>query len=473
MIFPNKKPDGGIQRSALGRSFSASMAGARAGGAMALDAALGQLLPGWKKHSTVMQSEAKRFVAELGRLKGTYVKVGQMWALFGEHFLPPELTDALHELEAHTHPLPWSVIEPVIRSSLGAAYGSLEINPTALAAASLAQVHRARIIATGEQIVLKVLYPGVSDTIDSDFNAVVRLLKMARWLKAGRELDDWLEDMRKQLHLEVDYVHEARMTQRMAALVAGDSRYVVPRVYPALSSGTVLALEYVPGEMITSVRVAGLPQARRNQLAVAMFDLFLNEVYAWDLMQTDPNFGNYRIRVGAHSDQLILLDFGALMQCAPAFLDALGRTIVSGQQGDRQGVVRGLTQLGCLTPASSDHAQRTFADFCLTLLEPLRDPADLPAQYLNAKGEYRWGASNLMKRAGLLAAESAASRHFTTPAREFAFVARKLTGVFTFIAVLNAEFNGAQRIKQYQGLQRVLTTPPISGLAKLRGQQTQ
>jgi predicted unusual protein kinase regulating ubiquinone biosynthesis (AarF/ABC1/UbiB family) len=472
MIFSNKKTDEGIQRGALGRSISVSMAGARAGGALALDAALGQLLPSWKKHSTVMQSEAKRFVAELGRLKGTYVKVGQMWALFGEHFLPPELTDALHELEAQTHPLPWSVIDPVIRSSLGDAYASLAIDSTALAAASLAQVHRARIIATGEEIVLKVLYPGVRDTIDSDFNAVVRLLKMARWLKAGRELDTWLEDMRKQLHLEVDYLHEARMTQRMAALVAGDKRYVVPRVYPALSSATVLALEYVPGEMITSTRVAQLPQARRNQLAIAMFDLFLNEVYAWDLMQTDPNFGNYRIRVGATSDQLILLDFGALMQCSPAFLDALGDTIASGQQSDRQGVVRGLTDLGCLTPSSSAHAQTTFANFCLSLLEPLRDAADLPPQYFNAQGEYRWGATDLMKRAGLQAAESAASRHFSTPAREFAFVARKLTGVFTFISVLNAEFNGAQRLKAHQGLQRVLTAPSISGLAKLRGQHT-
>ena len=457
MIFSKKKPDAGIQRSALGRSISVSLAGARAGGALALDAALGQLLPAWKKHSTVMQSEAKRFVAELGRLKGTYVKVGQMWALFGEHFLPPELTDALHELEAQTHPLPWQVMEPVMRHSLGNAYASLEIEHTAFAAASLAQVHRARVIATGEQIVLKVLYPGVRDTIDADFNAVVRLLKMTRWLKAGRELDDWLEDMRKQLHLEVDYLHEARMTQRMAALVAGDSRYVVPKVYPALSSSTVLALEYVPGEMITSARVAQLPLARRNQLATAMLDLFLNEVFAWDLMQTDPNFGNYRIRVGASADQLILLDFGALMQCSPSFLDALGSTIVSGQQGDRKGVVRGLTDLGCLTPASSMHAQTTFADFCLGLLEPLRDPADLPAQYLNAQGQYRWGASGLMKRAGLQAAESAASRHFSTPAREFAFVARKLTGVFTFIAVLNAEFNGAPRLKAHQGLQRVLT----------------
>ncbi len=449
MKFSNNKADDGIQRSAFGRSLSVSMAGARAGGALALDAALGRMVPGWKKHSTVMHSEARRFVAELGRLKGTYVKVGQMWALFGEHFLPPELTEALHELDAQTHPLPWNVIAPVLQHHLGDAYALLDIDRTALAAASLAQVHRARVKASGEEIVLKVLYPGVRDTIDADFNAVVRLLKMTRWLKAGRELDDWLEDMRTQLHLEVDYVNEARMTQRMAKLVAADARYCVPAVYPQFSNSAVLALQYLPGELVTSERVAQLPLERRNQLAVSMLDLFFNEVYAWDVMQTDPNFGNYRVRVGSASDQLILLDFGALMECSRPFLDALGHTIAAGQQGDQPGVVRGLTQLGCLTPSSSAHAQRTFADFCLRLLEPLRDPSDLPPEYLNAQGAYRWGASELMKRAGLQAAESAASRHFSTPAREFAFVARKLTGVFTFIAVLKAEFNGADLLRQH------------------------
>ena len=448
----SNKTERAIKRNALSRGIFMSMAGARVGGALALDAALGRVVPGWKKHSTVMDSEARRFVGELGRLKGTYVKVGQMLALFGEHFLPAELTDALHELDAQTHPLGWHVIEPVLRESLGAAYAALDIDSTALAAASLAQVHRARVRATGEEIVLKVLYPGVRDTIDADFNAVVRLLKLTRWLKAGRELDDWLDDLRQQLHLEVDYAREARMTARMAALVADDPRYCVPRVYHQYSGSQVLALQYLPGDIVTSETVAKLPQARRNRLGIAMLDLFLHELYAWDVMQTDPNFGNYRIRIGDTSDQLILLDFGALTECTSPFLDALGQTVAAGQQADVAGIVQGLTALGCLPPASSDTAQKMFSDFCVQLLEPLRDSSRLPKNLLNANGEYRWGASDLMKRAGKQAAASTLSRHFSTPSREFAFVARKLTGVFTFIAVLNAEFNGATLLKQHVAL---------------------
>lgn len=444
-----KKPGSGIQRNALGRGLSVSVAGVRASSALALDAALGRMLPLWKKHSTVMQSEAQRFVAELGRLKGTYVKVGQMWAMFGEHFLPPELTEALHALEASTEPLDWHHIEPVLKRHLGEHYAAFAIDRRALAAASLAQVHRAKILATGEEICLKVLYPGVRETIDSDFNAVVRLLKLTRWLKAGRELDDWLEDMRAQLHLEVDYEREALMTQRVAALVAPDARYVVPRVYPQYSGSTVLALEYMPGEVVTSEVVARLPQARRNRLGLAMLDLLFHEIYVWGLMQTDPNFGNYRIRVGQNTDQLVLLDFGAVSECAESFLDALGQTIAMTQQGDREGVAQGLIALGCLSPSSGAQARESFVDFCLHLMEPLVDPTTLPPERVNAKGEYRWGTSALLKRAGKKAAASSMSLQFATPSREFAFVARKLTGVFTFIAVLNAEFNGADLLLQH------------------------
>ena len=183
--------------------------------------------------------------------------------------MPPALTDALHELEAGTEPLPWSVIEPALRASLGAAYDELLIDITPLAAASLAQVHRARVITSGDEICLKILYPGVKETIDADFNAVVRMLKLTRWLKAGQELDDWLEDMREQLHLEVDYLREARLTEHMASLIAGDARYIVPRVYRKYSSSTVLALSYIAGEPVTSEYVNRLPQTRRNQLAIA------------------------------------------------------------------------------------------------------------------------------------------------------------------------------------------------------------
>ncbi|MES2257786.1 MAG: AarF/ABC1/UbiB kinase family protein [Pseudomonadota bacterium] len=438
-----------IKRNALRRSFTVSVAALRAGGALAVDRAWDHLQPNRTDGHAMLEREAQRFVAELGRLKGTYVKVGQLCALMGEQFLPPALTAALHELESHTEPLAWSTIEPVLRASLGERYGDLDIDPQPLAAASLAQVHRARIVSTGEQICLKVLYPGVKDTIDDDFNAVVRMLKLARWLKSGRELDTWLEDLRQQLHLETDYRREAQMGQRMADLVAGDARYRVPRVHADFSSGNVLALEYLDGVCVTSAQVAALSLARRNRLATAMLDLFLSEMYEWDVMQTDSNFGNFRIAIGPRSDQLILLDFGAMMTCSARFSQALRQTVAGAQQGDDARAVEGLVGLGCLRAGSSAQAQASFVDFCHSLLEPFQDPAELPAAYLNEKGQYCWRTSDLMKRVSMQAGTAALSGHFGTPSRDFAFIARKLGGVFSFIAQLGAEFNGGALLNQY------------------------
>ena len=176
-----------MKQRALPRTLAASIAGLRAGGALVVDGAWQKLRGRDDSHSSKFaQAEARRLVDELGRLKGTYVKIGQMFALLGEHFLPPVLTSALHGLEAQTDPLPWEDMEETLRESLGPHWGELDIEKEAFAAASLAQVHRARIRATGEQICLKVQYPGLAAVIDADFDAVVRMLRLARWIQIGR-----------------------------------------------------------------------------------------------------------------------------------------------------------------------------------------------------------------------------------------------------------------------------------------------
>lgn len=454
-----------IESGKLRRSLAVSFAGLRAGGAFAIDGALQKLRHGNEAanalDSPFARREAQRFVAELGQLKGTYVKIGQMLALLGEHFLPRVLTEALHELESQTQPLPWDSISSQVKTSLGDRYVELDIEKNAIAAASLAQVHRATIIATGETICLKIQYPGLADVIDSDFDTVVRMLLLARWIKSGRELDDWLESMRVQLHHEIDYQREAEMTDKVANLVidtAGETssrgfRYHVPQRHPRYCSDQILALEYIEGFIVTRSEVAALSQERRNALGRAMLELFFYELYEWGVLQTDPNFGNFLIKLDEHGDssgdELVLLDFGSTMRCEEDFLHHLGNTIAAGQADDRALLIDSLVGLGCLQKESSEEARETFSEFCLQLLEPLRPPENLPAEYLNDEGEYCWGKSRLMRRVGKHAASSAATRHFSTPSREFAMIARKLTGVFTFIAVLNAEFNASDIVHRH------------------------
>ncbi|MCB1688253.1 MAG: AarF/ABC1/UbiB kinase family protein [Halioglobus sp.] len=442
----------GLKSSVLPRTLAVSLAGLRAGSALAVDGVVQRVMGRGADDddSEFARREARRFVQELGKLKGTYIKIGQMLALFGAQFLPRVLVNALQDLSDQTEPLHWDALESFVRDSLGERYTELDIDPQAIAAASLAQVHLARVRASGEWICLKLQYPGLAQVIDSDFDAVVRMLLLARWVKAGRELDDWLESMRAHLHNEIDYRREASNTLKMGALVdkvqGASVSYHVPELYAQYSTDSVLAMEYIEGFSVADPDMARLSLERRNALAKGMLELFFYELYDWGLLQTDPNFGNYLLRVDDRrkkvaQDELVLLDFGSVLECPEDFLYHLRRTIDAGQRRNKPDMVEGLIGLGCLQPDASEEGRMLFAQFCQHLLEPLRSPERLPQQYLNDKGEYCWGKSQLMRRAGALAAQSAMTRHFTTPSRDFALIARKLTGVFNFIVALDAEFN--------------------------------
>jgi len=450
----------GLKPKAIPRSLSVSLAGIRAGGALAMDSAVQKVMRRSSDgdESEFARREARRFVRELGKLKGTYVKIGQMLALFGEQILPSVLVRALRDLADQTEPLHWDALETFVRDSLGDRFNELEIDPEAIAAASLAQVHLARVRATGEWICLKIQYPGLAQVIDSDFDAVVRMLLLARWVKAGRELDEWLESMRSHLHYEIDYQREASLTRHMARLIenvkVGSVSYHVPDLHPEYCTGTVLAMEYIEGYSVADPDIAHLSLERRNALARGMLELFFYELYDWGFLQTDPNFGNYLLRLDDRrkkvgQDDLVLLDFGSVLDCSEDFLYHLRVTIAAGQQQDVPRLVDGLIGLGCLQQDASEEGRKMFADFCLHLLEPMRRPDQLPAEYLNADGEYCWGKSRLMRRAGKQAAVSTTSRHFTPPSRDFALIARKLTGVFNFIAVLDAQFNAYDMIEAH------------------------
>ena len=452
------KKQRGFKATILPRTLSASFAGIRAGSALAADSVVQRVLGRGPDDadSEFARREARQFVRELGKLKGTYIKIGQMLALFGEQFLPRVLVNALRDLSDQTEPLHWDALESSVRDSLGERYQTLDIDPVAIAAASLAQVHLARVRSSGDWICLKLQYPGLAQVIDADFDAVVRMLLLARWVKSGRDLDDWLESMREHLHNEIDYRREAASTRKMSELVAGvhgtSARYHVPQLYPYYCTDTVLAMEYIEGVSVVDPDVAGLSLQRRNALGKGMLELFFYELYEWGMLQTDPNFGNYLLRLDDRrkkiaDDELVLLDFGSVLHCSEHFLRNLRQTIEAGQQQDVPRLVEGLIGLGCLQKETTEDGCKIFADFCMHLLEPLRPPEQLPAEYLNANGEYCWGKSQLMRRAAKKAAMATTSRQFVTPSRDFALIARKLTGLFNFIAALDAEFNAHEMVQ--------------------------
>ncbi|MDX1452112.1 MAG: AarF/ABC1/UbiB kinase family protein [Oleiphilaceae bacterium] len=399
-----------------------------------------------ERRSQALSRQARYLVDELGKLKGSVVKIGQVMALYGEHFLPVEVTEALHTLEDNTVALEWPVIRGILYEQLGAArMAELEVEEEPIGTASLGQVHRARIKSNDELICLKVQYPGVAQAVDADLDAVAQILKLARLVSMGPAFDDWLEEVRVMMHREVDYVLEAQTTAHFAEMLADDPRYIVPVIYDRYSTAHVIATRYEPGEQLSSTRIASLSQERRNRLAKSALELFLNELFVWHEIQTDPNFGNYRIRIdedGGH-DQIVLLDFGAVQKYPESFIHPVCSMIAAAYQNDLQGVIDGGVALRFMQCDWPESVLKEFGQVCIAVLEPLaKEQPDAGPQAFNAQGEYCWRASDLPSRIAKRAAVSAISRYFKIPPKEFVFLNRKLVGVYTFISVLDGQFNG-------------------------------
>ena len=389
--------------------------------------------------------QARILADELGQLKGSVMKAGQMLSLYGQYFLPPEAVSVLSSLQDDTPPVEWKVVAPVLERALGKArLRELEVEQTPIAAASLGQAHRAVRKSDGLVLCVKIQYPGVADAIESDIKTLSRLLLMTRLAPKGLDLDPVFREVREMLHREVDYVAERRFTEAFAQKLEGDVRFAVPRVLAEYSSERVLTTTFEEGLHVRDDAVQGLPLARRNRLSLAFLELFLTEFFRWGFVQSDPHFGNYRIRLDAKGqDRIVLLDFGATRVFGRGFIDSYADIVRGAMRGDREMIRQGASAIGLMKPGFPKPVFEAFAEMCEMIVEPFRGPGSrgAPAALFNARGEYLWGASDLPLRASSMAARNALSVHFRVPPREIVFLHRRLAGVFIMLATLGAELD--------------------------------
>lgn len=398
-------------------------------------------------------NQAKVLANELGQLKGSVMKAGQMMSLYAQYFMPPEAVEVLSGLQDDTPHVDWALIDPVLRRELGSRrLAELEIEKTPIAAASLGQAHVAVRKSDGRKLCIKVQYPGVADAIDSDVQTIARLITMAKLVPRNLSLEPVLDEVREMLHREVDYERERRATEEFRDKLANDDRYVVPEVFPEYCTDRILTTSFEEGVHVQNPQVQGLSQSRRNRLGEAFVQLFLKEFFHWRFVQTDPHFGNYRIRVGeaAEEDKIVLLDFGASRRFPHPFVEAYRKILVGALEQDRETVVAGSGEIGLLGLGFPETILDSFAAVCFLLVEPFLPSGhpNVPPQLTTASGEYRWGASDLPRRVTETIAKAALSRHFRIPPREIVFLHRRMGGVFIMLATLQAELAAGNDVQQ-------------------------
>lgn len=238
-------------------------------------------------------ANALRTAEQLSRLRGAAMKLGQMISLDAGDVLPAELTAILARLRDAAHFMPPAQLNRVLTTELGADWRRrfARFDPTPIAAASIGQVHRATL-PDGQVVAVKVQYPGIAASIDADVDNVATLLRLSGLLPPGLDVAPLLAEAKRQLHEEADYAREAEQMRRYGALLVGEPAFVVPRPVAALSGPRVLVMDFVPGQPIEALAAAD--DETRNTAAAALVGLVLREVLELGLMQTDPNFANFR-----------------------------------------------------------------------------------------------------------------------------------------------------------------------------------
>ena len=406
------------------------------------------------RNQAFMEAQASYLASELGKLKGSVVKIGQMLAIYGEHILPPEITRALQTLNDDTATLTWPTIEQTLRQLLGEKLNELDIDPVPIGTASLAQVHRATVLATGEQVVLKIQYPGVADAINSDLALFKRLLKVSNIVPQTRALDAWFEEIRDLLHHEVDYEAEAATTERFYDRLSNDPRYIVPKINRNYSKKRLLCMSYEPGITVVSEALQLLPQERRSAIGQAAIEIMMQEIFVWGEMQTDPNFGNYLVRVSESTDdidKLVLLDFGAIRQFDSNLLTIARGLLRAGYHHNHQAMTLAMTGYDFFD-SMSDKVRSDIASLFLLATEPFSDPGkndDIPTDCLDEQNRYIWANSKLHSRLSTKATRAMQSFEFNLPPKEFMFISRKFIGAYTFLTVLDAHTNPSTLVKPY------------------------
>ena len=434
-------------------------AGVRAGFTWAGDQITTLGLPSDKRElarSHLMQKHAEDWVRQLGQLKGSIVKIGQILATYADYCLPAPLAAALHQLEADTEPLAWSTISKHINESLQGRQHELIIEPVALAAASLSQVHTARIKKNNHVICLKILYPGITKTLDSDLAVLEQGLRW--WLHKNEQqrFSLWIAAIHEVMVEELDLQLEAIKLNSWGDRLKHDARYVVPTVDDRYCAQNILAMSFESGAVKHHKNIFSLSQERRNFLAENMLELFFREVLLWGEMQTDPHPGNYQVRLNEEDrDQIILLDFGSVRKIGDGLLQPLRQMILSAYHDDRKNLLEAVFSIGLLDRDTPLDVQQAFTDILLGLVEPLNyrarlmaDPNSVPAYAVDDQLHYCWAAAKLPKRMGKQALQSAFNKNFSFPGADFLLVSRKLAGVYAFIAALDARFDASRVIEK-------------------------
>jgi predicted unusual protein kinase regulating ubiquinone biosynthesis (AarF/ABC1/UbiB family) len=348
-------------------------------------ALLGRELPPWlaARRKRVDAKNAKRLLRGMLRLRGVFIKLGQVLSIMGG-FLPRAYTRELEQLQDSVPPHPFSDLVAACQSSFGKPPSELfrDIDEAPLAAASLGQVHVAHLH-DGRKVAVKFLYPLIREIVAVDMRVVRLAMRAYRWFVPVTKIERVHESLVDLLRRETDYLHEAACMERMAKNFAGEPHIAFPDPVHELTTRDVLVMTFMNGTKITKLddlRAQGVPT---TQVAVRLIQAFYKMLFVDRFFHADPHPGNFLVEKLEGGDfRVVVLDFGASCEAREALIDGLLECVQGVFTNDDATTLRGFFKMGFVAEGGNreliEKTARTYFDKLLKIQD--RTPAALMKQ---------------------------------------------------------------------------------------------
>lgn len=322
----------------------------------------------------------------LGEMKGAVMKVGQI-ASQVKDMLPKEVASALEVLQKESPPMPFPMIRRQLIKALGDTPENLfaHFDETPFAAASIGQVHRART-KEGVECVVKIQYPGVKESCDSDLKHLRRLLKLAGLVKVSAEvMDETFNEIRTMLYEELDYKHEAENLKLFNAYYRNHPYIRLPELIENLSAETVLTLTLVEGDRLQDVKPPRYTQDMINLIGYRIFETFGRQIYDLRAIHSDPHPGNFAFRPDG---TLIIYDFGAVKKIPEETVNKLRSLVADAMAGRTDTLDHHMLEIGVRQPGGEAPPQQYYREWLDIIMKPFQ-----------SEDAYDFAEANLHRRA--------------------------------------------------------------------------